>query len=71
MIISVFFITIKVLIFTKIIKIFYFTIPLNPMNAIARIPTVIRATGTPLNALGTSFIERCSRIPAKMTIARP
>ena len=49
----------------------YLTIPLKPIKAIARMPTVISAIGTPLKAFGTSFIARCSRRPAKMTIASP
>ncbi len=49
----------------------YFTIPLKPIKARARIPTLTKAIGTPLNALGTSLRARCSRIPAKITIARP
>ena len=48
-----------------------YAIPANPMKASARMPTVIRAIGIPLKALGTSFRARCSRRPAKRTIARP
>ena len=50
---------------------FYFTIPLNPMKARARMPTLTMAIGTPLKAFGTSFRERCSRMPANITMARP
>ena len=49
----------------------YLTIPLKPMKARARIPTLMMAMGTPLKALGTLFRARCSRMPAKMTMARP
>ena len=52
-------------------EISYLTMPLKPMKARARMPTLTRAIGTPLKALGTSFMARCSRMPAKMTIARP
>ena len=45
--------------------------PENPMNAKARMLTVMRAIGMPRNALGTLLIASCSRIPAKSTIARP
>ena len=48
-----------------------YTSPENPMNAIARIPQVIRAIGTPLNCFGTSLNSRCSRNPAKMIRAIP
>ena len=49
----------------------YLTMPLKPMKARARIPTLMMAMGTPLKALGTLFRARCSRMPAKMTMARP
>ena len=55
----------------KLLRLFYLTMPLKPMKASARMPTLTRAMGTPLNALGTSHRARCSRIPAKITIARP
>ncbi len=48
-----------------------YTSPENPMNAIARMPQVIRAIGTPLNCFGTSLSSRCSRNPAKMIRAIP
>ncbi len=48
-----------------------YTSPENPMNAIARIPQVIRAIGTPLNCFGTSLSSRCSLNPAKMIRAIP
>ena len=47
-----------------------YTSPENPMKAMARIPAVISAMGTPLKALGTSSKSRRSRIPAKSTSAR-
>ena len=50
---------------------YYFTMPLKPMKARARMPTLMMAMGTPLKALGTSFRARCSRMPAKITMARP
>jgi len=49
----------------------YLTMPLKPMKARARMPTLMMAMGTPLKALGTSLRARCSRMPAKMTMARP
>ena len=57
--------------FVNMLAINYFTIPLKPMKARAKIPTLMMAMGTPLKALGTSFRARCSRMPAKITIARP
>ena len=53
------------------ISVLCYTKPENPINAIARIPAVINAIGTPLNAFGTSDSSNCSRIPAKRVIARP
>ncbi len=41
--------------------------PEKPINAIAKIPAVINATGTPRTALGTCSISSRSRIPAKST----
>ena len=41
------------------------------MKAMARIPQVINAMGTPLNCLGTSFISRCSLKPANRMRAIP
>lgn len=47
-----------------------YTSPEKPMKAMARIPAVISAIGTPLNALGTSSNSSLSRMPAKSTSAR-
>ena len=47
-----------------------YTSPENPMKAMARIPAVISAIGTPLKALGTSSNSSLSRMPAKSTSAR-
>ncbi len=47
-----------------------YTSPENPMKAMARMPAVISAIGTPLKALGTSSNSSLSRIPAKSTSAR-
>lgn len=47
------------------------TIPENPMNAIARIPAVIKAMGNPFIPLGILTSSRCSRIPAKIVSASP
>ena len=46
-----------------------YTNPENPMKAIARMPAVISAMGTPFMALGMSSSSRRSRIPAKSTRA--
>ena len=43
---------------------------LNPMKAIARMPAVTRAMGTPFIPLGVPVSSSCSRMPAKMTSAR-
>ena len=48
-----------------------YTSPEKPINAIAKIPAVIRAMGAPSRALGTSSNSRRSRIPAKRTKAKP
>ena len=48
-----------------------YTIPENPMNAIARILAVTRAIGMPLNGFGTLLSAICSLRPAKRIIARP
>ncbi len=47
-----------------------YTSPENPMNAMARMPAVMSAMGTPRKAPGTSSKSRRSRIPAKSTSAR-
>ena len=46
------------------------TRPAKPMNAIARIPAVTSATGTPRIARGTSLSSSRSRMPEKTTSAR-
>ena len=48
-----------------------YTMPEKPRKASARMLTVMRAMGRPLKDFGTSFRARCSRRPAKRTIARP
>ncbi len=48
-----------------------YTSPEKPMKAMARIPAVISAMGTPLKAAGTSSKSRRSRRPAKRTSASP
>lgn len=47
-----------------------YTRPEKPMKAMARIPAVMSAMGTPRNDLGTSSKSRRSRIPAKRISAR-
>ena len=48
-----------------------YTMPEKPRKASARMLTVMRAMGRPLKDFGTSLRARCSRRPAKRTIARP
>ena len=43
---------------------------LKPMKAMARIPAVTSAMGTPFMPLGVPVSSSCSRMPAKMTSAR-
>ena len=51
------------------IYVFFYTNPENPIKAIANIPAVTKAMGTPCIALGTLFNANCSRIPANITNA--
>lgn len=46
-----------------------YTIPVNPMNARARMPAVIKAIGVPFMPSGTSISSVCSRTPAKIISA--
>lgn len=46
-----------------------YTKPEKPINAIAKIPAVISAIGTPRINAGVSFISNFSRIPANNVIA--
>ncbi len=46
-----------------------YTNPAKPMKAMARMPAVTSATGTPRMACGTSFSSSRSRIPAKTVSA--
>ena len=48
----------------------YCPIPAKPMNAIARIPATISATGTPRMARGTSASSSCVRMAANRASAR-
>ena len=43
---------------------------LNPMKAMARIPAVTSAMGTPFIPLGVPVSSSCSRMPAKITNAK-
>ena len=52
----------------KIVQGFY-TKPEKPINAIAKIPAVMSAMGTPFTPLGTPTISNLSRMPAIMTSA--
>lgn len=48
----------------------YYTNPAKPMKAMAKMPAVTSATGTPRMACGTSFSSSRSRMPAKTVSAR-
>lgn len=47
-----------------------YTKPAKPMKAMAKMPAVTSATGTPRMACGTSFSSSRSRMPAKTVSAR-
>ncbi len=49
---------------------FRYTTPVKPMNAMARMPAVMRAMGVPFMPFGASISSMCSRMPAKMTNAK-
>jgi len=49
----------------------YFTIPENPVNAMARMPAVIRPMAAPRMGRGISVTSNRSRMPAKMINATP
>ena len=44
--------------------------PLNPINAIANSPAVMSAIAIPSMLLGRLIVESCSRMPAKIIMAR-
>ena len=46
------------------------TTPVNPMNAMAKMPAMIRAMGVPFMPLGASIRSTCSRMPANSTKAK-
>ena len=48
-----------------------YTIPENPIKAMASRPAVINAIGEPFIPLGMATSSRCSRIPAKIVRANP
>ena len=50
---------------------FYFTIPVNPINAMARMPAITSEIETPFIPFGISTNSNCSLIPARITRARP
>jgi hypothetical protein len=54
---------------TKIV--IYFTMPVKPIKARARIPAMTSEMGTPFIPLGTSTISSCSLIPARIISASP
>ena len=49
----------------------YYTIPENPINAMASNPAVTSAMGVPFIPWGMDDSSSCSRIPAKIVRANP